>query len=98
MLDGDCPLTPVRNATVGMSMALQAAGMGTRCLGRVSQDCGVVGVDVGVVRSIYRFPVKSMLGESLERAVIDGGGVAGDRQYALVDDESGKVVSVKRPK
>ena len=55
-------------------------------------------VDVGVVQSIFRFPVKSMLGESLDRVAIDGGGVVGDRRYALVDDETGKVVSVKRPK
>jgi len=58
----------------------------------------VTTVDVGVVRSIFRFPVKSMLGESLDRVAIDGGGVVGDRRYALVDDETGKVVSVKRPK
>jgi hypothetical protein len=58
----------------------------------------VARIEVGVVRSIYRFPVKSMLGESLDRATIDSGGVVGDRQYALVDDETGKVVSVKRPK
>jgi len=58
----------------------------------------VTGIDVGVVRSIFRFPVKSMLGESLDRVPIGGGGVVGDRRYALVDDESGKVVSVKRPK
>ena len=58
----------------------------------------MTGVEVGVVQAIYRFPVKSMLGEALDRVTIDGGGVAGDRRYALVDDETGKVVSVKRPK
>ena len=57
----------------------------------------MTGVEVGVVQAIYRFPVKSMLGEALDRVTIDGGGVAGDRRYALVDDETGKVVSVKRP-
>jgi uncharacterized protein YcbX len=54
-------------------------------------------VEVGIVRAIHRFPVKSMLGEALDRAEIDSGGVVGDRHYALVDDETGKVVSVKRP-
>jgi uncharacterized protein YcbX len=53
---------------------------------------------VGTVSSIRRFPVKSMLGEELETAVLDQGGVAGDRRYALVDDETGKVVSAKRPR
>jgi len=53
---------------------------------------------VGTVSSIRRFPVKSMLGEELETAVLDQAGVAGDRRYALVDDETGKVVSAKRPR
>jgi len=39
-----------------------------------------------------------MLGEALDHAAVDAGGVVGDRRYALVDDETGKVVSVKRPK
>jgi hypothetical protein len=39
-----------------------------------------------------------MLGESLDHVAMDGGGVVGDRRYALVDHETGKVVSVKRPK
>jgi uncharacterized protein YcbX len=53
---------------------------------------------VGTVASIRRYPVKSMLGEELASAVLDDGGVAGDRAYAVIDDETGKVVSVKRPK
>lgn len=39
-----------------------------------------------------------MLGEQLTRAIVTPAGVAGDRTHALVDDESGKVISVKRPK
>lgn len=53
---------------------------------------------VGIVSELRRYPVKSMLGEELATATITGRGVAGDRAYALVDDETGKVVSVKRPK
>ena len=53
---------------------------------------------VGVVSSILRFPVKSMLGESLSSVTVAGTGVDGDRAFALVDDETGKVISVKRPK
>ena len=52
----------------------------------------------GTVSSLYRFPVKSMLGESLDAVAVDRRGVAGDRQFALVDDETGRVVSVKRPR
>jgi uncharacterized protein YcbX len=53
---------------------------------------------VGTVSSIRRYPVKSMLGEELESAALDQRGVAGDRRYALIDDETGKVISAKRPR
>lgn len=53
---------------------------------------------VGTVSDLRRYPVKSMLGEQLERAEVTAKGIAGDRAYALVDDETGKVVSVKRPR
>ena len=53
---------------------------------------------VGVVSSLHRFPVKSMLGEAVDSVVAEPRGIVGDRRYALVDDETGKVVSVKRPK
>jgi uncharacterized protein len=53
---------------------------------------------VGVVAAVRRYPVKSMLGEDLAAGEFDAGGLVGDRAYALVDHESGKVVSVKRPK
>jgi uncharacterized protein YcbX len=39
-----------------------------------------------------------MLGESLPAATFTSRGVDGDRRYALIDAETGKVVSVKRPK
>jgi MOSC domain-containing protein len=53
---------------------------------------------VGVVSSIRRYPVKSMLGEELDTATLSERGLSGDRAYALVDDETGKVISAKRPK
>jgi uncharacterized protein len=56
------------------------------------------GTVVGTVSDLRRYPVKSMLGEQLQRAPITERGVNGDRAYALVDDETGKVISVKRPK
>lgn len=52
----------------------------------------------GRLLELCRFPVKSMLGESLHRCVIDKGGVRGDRVYALRDEESGLVASAKRPR
>lgn len=42
-----------------------------------------------------RFPVKSMQGEALEHAELTAEGLAGDRAFALIDTESGKVVSAK---
>jgi uncharacterized protein len=53
---------------------------------------------VGTVRALWRFPVKSMLGEELEAADVGQGGVAGDRAYAIVDRQTGKVASAKHSK
>jgi uncharacterized protein len=53
---------------------------------------------VGTVRALWRFPVKSMLGEELDSVDLGKGGVAGDRAYAIVDRETGKVASAKHSK
>jgi uncharacterized protein len=53
---------------------------------------------VGTVRALWRFPVKSMLGEELDAAELSEGGVIGDRAYALVDTDTGKVASAKHAK
>jgi len=50
---------------------------------------------VGAVTGLWRFPVKSMQGERLEQAELTGRGLAGDRAYALIDADTGKVVSAK---
>jgi len=55
-------------------------------------------VRVGTVGQLSRFAVKSMLGESLTTAHVGVSGIAGDRTYALVDVESGKVASAKDPR
>ncbi|WP_307828046.1 MOSC N-terminal beta barrel domain-containing protein [Nocardioides sp. SYSU D00038] len=44
--------------------------------------------------SIHRFPVKSCRGESLESAVVEPWGLAGDRRWMLVDDD-GVVVTAR---
>jgi hypothetical protein len=51
--------------------------------------------DVGSVAELWRFPVKSMLGERLDRVDLTERGVFGDRAYALVDVDTGKVASAK---
>lgn len=53
---------------------------------------------IGTLREIGRFPVKSMLGESPDRAEVVASGVAGDRAWALMDTETGKVASAKHPR
>ena len=53
---------------------------------------------VGTIGALWRFPVKSMLGEELDAADVSEGGIVGDRAYALVDKETGKVASAKHPK
>jgi uncharacterized protein YcbX len=53
---------------------------------------------VGAIRALWRFPVKSMLGEELDAVDLGEGGVVGDRAYAIRDRETGKVASAKHPK
>lgn len=48
------------------------------------------------VTELWRYPVKSMLGERLEEAEITKHGVTGDRSFALIDVETGKICSAKR--
>jgi uncharacterized protein len=52
----------------------------------------------GTVVSIWRYPVKSMLGEELNSSYVTERGLAGDRSYALIDKETGKVASAKNPR
>src|SRR5829696_2144309 len=53
---------------------------------------------VGTVRGLWRFPVKSMLGEELDLVDLTERGIVGDRAYAIVDKETGKVASAKHAK
>src|SRR6202795_4076006 len=53
---------------------------------------------VGTVRMLWRFPVKSMLGEQVDVAEVGKGGIVGDRGYAVRDRQTGKVASAKNPK
>jgi uncharacterized protein len=50
------------------------------------------------VATLWRYPVKSMMGEELNGATITTGGLLGDRAYALIDTTTNKVVSAKNPK
>jgi hypothetical protein len=50
---------------------------------------------VGNVTRLWMFPVKSMRGERIEQGEFTERGLVGDRAYALVDTDTGKVVSAK---
>ena len=53
---------------------------------------------VGTVSSLWRYPVKSMLGEPLPGPVpVGDDGIDGDRRFGLVDWSTGLVASAKRP-
>ena len=51
-----------------------------------------------LVESVWRYPVKSMLGERLNQAQVTARGIAGDRRYAVVDAQTGTVASAKQPR
>src|SRR6266581_4656428 len=53
---------------------------------------------IGAVVSLWRYPVKSMMGEELNAAEVTDRGLLGDRAYALVDRSDGKVASAKNPR
>src|SRR3546814_12368753 len=51
---------------------------------------------VGTVVQVWRYPVKSMGGEQVERLELAPGGATGDRALAVVDRAAQKVLSGKR--
>ena len=54
--------------------------------------------EVGAVMSLWRYPVKSLMGEELNATAITERGLLGDRAYALVDSSDGKVATAKNPR
>jgi uncharacterized protein YcbX len=55
-------------------------------------------IDVGSVGSLWRYPIKSMMGEELDSIAVTERGLLGDRAYALMDPSTGKVASAKNPR
>jgi uncharacterized protein YcbX len=62
-----------------------------------AQDSGS-GLVVGHLAALWRYPVKSMLGERPQRLEVDGRGIVGDRAYALWDAAAQRVASAKNPR
>lgn len=50
------------------------------------------------VEAITRYPVKSMLGQPVEQVLVGPTGLADDRGWGLVDDETGRVATAKNPR
>lgn len=46
--------------------------------------------------ALYRFPVKSLGGESLQRVAVDALGLAGDRRWMVVDSRSGRFLTQRQ--
>jgi uncharacterized protein YcbX len=58
---------------------------------------GSAGVKGGSVVGLWRYPVKSMMGEELNAAEVTDRGVVGDRRFAVIDSSTGKVAGAKNP-
>jgi hypothetical protein len=53
---------------------------------------------VGSVVALWRYPVKSMMGEELNSSEVTDRGLLGNRQFAVVDRATGKVGGAKNPR
>ena len=52
---------------------------------------------IETVVSMWRYHVKSMLGEEINSSYVTERGIIRDRTYALIDQGTGKVASTKNP-
>lgn len=59
---------------------------------------GATQTELGAVVSLWRYPVKSMMGEEVNTAQVREHGLLGDRVYAVLDSSDGKVASAKNPR
>jgi uncharacterized protein YcbX len=53
---------------------------------------------IAVIAGLWRYPVKSMLGEPIAVTAVGARGLPGDRVYALLDRATGKIASAKHPR
>ncbi len=74
------------------------APVGSTSPSRAMADEPVPGNSFGLMRvgEIWRFPVKSVGGERLERAAVDERGIEFDRAWGIFDPSSGLVLTARR--
>jgi uncharacterized protein YcbX len=51
---------------------------------------------IGSIRSLHRYPVKSMGGENLAASDVTEGGLVGDREFAVRDEKAGEIRGGKK--
>ena len=51
---------------------------------------------IGKIKEIWRYPVKSMSGERLDRCAVGALGIPGDRGWALRDEQTGEITNGKK--
>jgi uncharacterized protein len=51
---------------------------------------------IGTVREIWRYPVKSMAGERMDRAQVGARGIYGDRGWAIRDEKAGEIRNARK--
>jgi uncharacterized protein YcbX len=99
----DMPLIDVNPDLKAPKTAVGTQSFPTSIAGRTGRmptagGATTIGTTVlGTVLSVWRYPVKSMIGEELNAADVTDRGVLGDRVYAVFDRSSGKVASAKNP-
>ena len=59
---------------------------------------GPAGRQAGILVQIWRYPISSVGGETLEDAELSATGVAGDREWCLLDPETGEVAAPEKRK
>jgi hypothetical protein len=52
--------------------------------------------EFGTIQAIFRYPVKSMLGETLPEVTVGAGGIPGDRGWAVRDEVRGGIRGAKK--
>ena len=55
-------------------------------------------IELGSVAALWRYPVKSMMGEDLNATEVTDRGLLWDRAYAVVDSSDGKAATAKNPR